>query len=68
MNELQTWISRFQNPVYHQKCIGIYGYPDEEAFAFCSNLESNSEIRQRWVVQPFHTGGGLPGFSIPIQE
>jgi isochorismate synthase len=68
MKELENWISWFQNPVLHQKCIGLFGFPEQDAFAFCSNLESSPENTERWIVHPFHTGGGLPGFSIPIQE
>jgi isochorismate synthase len=68
MKDFQPWIPWFQNPVLHQKCIGLFGFPGQDSFAFYSNLESCPEIAERWIVHPFHTGGGLPGFSIPIQE
>jgi isochorismate synthase len=68
MKESLSWIPWFQNPVLHNRCTGLYGFPGEASVAFSSTLDSSPEITQRWVVQPFHTGGGLPGFSIPIQE
>lgn len=68
MKDLQYWIDRFQNPVSHQNCIGLFGFPGEGSFAFCSTIQSSPEITERWIVHPFHTAGGLPGFSIPVQE
>lgn len=68
MKDSQPWISWFQNPVLHNRCTGLFGFPAGPSVAFSSTLDSSPEIAKRWVVHPFHSGGGLPGFSIPLQE
>lgn len=67
MENIQVWNDWFLNPVQHNRCIGLFAYPGEPAYAFSSSLETSPEIEDRWILQPFQSGGGLPGFSIPMQ-
>jgi isochorismate synthase len=68
MENIQVWNDWFLNPVQHNRCIGLFAYPGEPAYAFSSSLEASPEIEDRWILQPFHSGGGVPGFSIPMQN